>query len=1398
MVHLNEVARTDGPCHEGELRNSVTRNRLSRRIASSDPAECRRGGAGQYATGPDGWSGRDGDVQRFDDRWVVSAGDLVDDLECGHRVGLAHALATGLLSAGGDSAGGPDAGSPGGPAAVTPMAQVMPEDPTGGPTGRLRVSAPDPTAVRHGEAHERRVLAHLRRCFGPDGVVEIPRPAPTPDALAEANERTRRALADGAPVVYQGVLFDGSFHGRPDFLIAAHRDPGTGAHSGPVQPGHYEPYDAKLARQARPGAVLQLAAYALALPSVGVAVPSMMHLLHPARESGTAGTAGTVAPTEPGCVGDGRGGPDERRGGVAVVRSFSVDDVAPMVRHIRSRLDARLVEPAVVPAPSWAQPRPECASCAFSEHCAEGRAAARDLSLVAGLRTGQRRVLRGAGITSVEELAAARDEQRPTPMSAAVFAGLRLQAELQAAQDATRSADDPLGTVTVRMVDPAGLASLPVADPADIYFDMEGDPYALDAAGLEYLFGAVTLTGPPSGGGPAEAAAEAFQAFWAHDRHGERLAFESFVDWAVARLHEHPGAHIYHYAPYELNALRRLAARHGTRERQVDELLAGNRLIDLYAVVRRSLRVSQPSYSIKYLEPLFFPDARQAAVKNAADSIVAYESFLAHRAAGEIAEADRVLAEIAEYNRVDCVSTHRLHRWLLRLRQDEGVEARGSVAVDPGTLGTDVPGVTEPSSLAGDDDPDALVDALVAGLPPEPAAWSADQRARALLAAAVGYHRRENKPAWWTYFAALIADRESLEAADDCAVPTGWAVIEDWEEPSGRRRRSRRVLQARVDSNRPHPFDRGESVRLLYPGPAGTAGGTTDALVERAEPHALLLRESVAPDAVSRALPTAVLPGAPVRPEPKPTAIRELARRAAAALPGRLPAESATDLLRRDPPRLLSSTPGLPVPEDGDDQVTAVLAAVSALDGSYLAVQGPPGAGKTYLAGRLIQDLIAQGKSVGICSTSHKAIENAMLAATGQPPSSTADAEPGRVNGESGRVNGAEGADGAPPWRPLVAAAKKQRSGAPADPAHRPPWDTPRDLRALAAWRDAHPDGHLVGDTAWAFANTTLAAVPFDVLIIDEAGQFALADTLAVAPAARNLVLLGDPQQLPQVVAGIHPEGADASALSHLLGDAEVIPPALGYFLDRTRRLHPAVCAPVSALAYRGLLRSHPIAATRALAGVPAGLYLHDVVHADNGTRSDEEVSAVGAVIRQLMNRLIIEGASSRPLTGADVLVVAPYNRQVRAIERALEAAALPGVRVGTVDRFQGQEAAVVVTSLTTSSADEAPRGLDFLLSRNRLNVALSRAQVAAVLVMSPALLDSSPRSVAELHLLAGLARLRAMARTDLFAVPAHRPGGPATAAAGDGGSGAGVPQPVTEGARVAVGPPAQMHLPFS
>ncbi len=1192
-------------------------------------------------------------MQRLDDtaggdaRWVVSAGDVVDTLECGHRLALSHARAAGVRL-----------------------------DGTG---AEVTTSEADDLLVRHGDAHERRWLERLVHIFGTDGVRVIERPDNTLTALAAARDQTRDAVAAGVAVIYQGVLFDGSFQGRPDFLIATHLDPLTGAHTGAPANGRYEPYDAKLARHARPTAVLQLTAYAQALPTIGVDVARHIHLL----------------------LGDGR------------LESLRADDIAPLISHARTRLASRLATEPAIPTPSWADPRPACETCAFAGHCEKGREAARDLSLVAGLRTDQRRKLRAGGISTLEQLAAAGDDQRPPSMAAATFAGLRLQAELQAIQDATRTDDDRTGTVTVRVVAPDGLASLPAQDPGDIYFDMEGDPYALGNTGLEYLFGAVTPTGTGDG------AQELFHPFWAHDRPAEKRAFERFVDWAAARLADHPQAHIYHYAPYEPNALKRLAARHGTRERQVDDLLAGHRLVDLYTVVRRSLKISQRSYSIKYLEPLYLAGARGTEVKTAIDSIVAYENVLAHLANSDRAAADRLLGEIAEYNRVDCVSTHRLHRWLLDLRAAQGIA--GAPAYHPSADHGDGPDATV----------DATVDALTAKLPDDPAVWTDDERARALLAAAVGYHRRENKPAWWEFFAWLTADRAALEANDNCAVPLGWTIVEDWAVPAGRGKRTRRDLLAALDAEGTHPYSDGDRIRLLYPGAGGADGTTRDGSIKRASPDQLLIHETARPGEVgldgdgsagaAAELPVAVLPGAPVRPEPKPAAIAELARTVLAG--PALPEGPAMDLLRRHPPRLLGRV-GLPDPaEHGNDLIATVLAAVDLLAGSYLAVQGPPGAGKTYLAGRLIRHLVGQGRTVGVCSTSHKAIENAMLAATGNIPAASRPPATG------------------------IPAAKKLRSGQKPSPLA--PWDCPRDLRALVSWRAAHPDGHLVGDTSWAFANPALRVEPFDVLIIDEAGQFALADTLAVAGAARNLVLLGDPQQLPQVVAGIHPDGADASALSHLLGTNDVIPGAFGYFLDLTRRMHPAVCEPVSALAYRGRLHAHPVTAGRHLDGIDAGLYLRDVLHYGNTTRSDPEKDAVAGLIETILGRRFVDLDGERVLRGPDILVVAPYNRQVRAIEQALDRAGTHGVRAGTVDRFQGQEAPVVIVSLTTSSASEAPRGLDFLLSRNRLNVALSRAQVLAVLVMSPALLDSAARTVDELRLLAGLARLRATARTD-------------------------------------------------
>jgi superfamily I DNA and/or RNA helicase len=300
------------------------------------------------------------------------------------------------------------------------------------------------------------------------------------------------------------------------------------------------------------------------------------------------------------------------------------------------------------------------------------------------------------------------------------------------------------------------------------------------------------------------------------------------------------------------------------------------------------------------------------------------------------------------------------------------------------------------------------------------------------------------------------------------------------------------------------------------------------------------------------------------------------------------------------------------------------------------------------------------------------------------------------------------------------------------------------DKDDYAAFIATH-DGCVIGGTAWDFANDTrVDAHSLDLLVIEEAGQFCLANTIAVARAANNLMLLGDPQQLPQVSQGHHPERVDESALGWLVDDHRTLPEELGYFLDRSHRMHPAVCEPVSRLSYEGRLHSEERrTAARRLDGYQPGVRVLTVAHDGNSTSSPEEAAAIVAETRRLLRADWTDEDGIRALGQADVLVVAPYNAQVLLLLEHFDAAGLPDVAVGTVDKFQGRQAPVVFVSMTASSIDDVPRGISFLLNRNRLNVAVSRAKYLSVIVRSESLteyLPSTPDRLVELGAFLALA----------------------------------------------------------
>lgn len=983
------------------------------------------------------------------------------------------------------------------------------------------------------------------------------------------------------------------------------------------------------------------------------------------------------------------------------------DDLMPVFdlrrRRLRALIADRHLEQGVEwPAIAWGDERGDlrviaCGRCAT---CDAEVVASRDLLLVAGMRPVQRDRMRTAGIVTIDDLAAA--SRAPKGMNADAFAMLVTQARLQLTAPAGVGEAPASVAPPFEVVAPTALGSLPRPDHGDLFFDFEGDPLYTEGAstvwGIDYLFGWVDVR-------------EQYSAIWAHSFAEERVALETFLDFIGVHRAQHPAMHIYHYAPYEPTHLLTMAARYGTREAEVDRLLRDGVFVDLYPIVRRALRVGSRSYSIKKLEPLYMgAEVRTSDVQKGDDSIVRYVQARALRDGGQDAAATAILDDLADYNRYDCVSTRRLRDWLVDRAREAGLTPSPNPEPDEISY--------EPSSRA----------LALNRLAEDAVAGSGDEHALRLGAAAIDYYPREAKTFWATHFLRLREPISVWQDARDVVIldRARCRVVEDWHRGEGQRV-DRRTVELRGELAPGTRLSEGSDPFALYELPAPFPSQVSPRHIHAA--RSLRVTEVLDDGAVVEEtaiqgftwsdLPVALTPSAPPGAGNQQAAIDAWADAVIEASP-ELPAGPAIDILRRRPPRTRSGA--LPV-STGDD-VDAIVRAVSDVDHSYLAVQGPPGTGKTYVGSHVIARLVRERSfRVGVVAQSHAVVEN-MLA------------------------------------RIVEAGVPIEQVGkAPKDQTARDLPFTPFAKNAMASFTKEHADtGFVVGGTAWDFSHEgRIARGSLDLLVIDEAGQFSLASTIAVSLSTSRLLLLGDPQQLPQVSQGTHPEPVDTSALGWIMDGADVIPADHGYFLARTWRMHPRVAEPVSRLSYRGELAAHPSTVMRELAGVPAGLVPVPVRHHGNATQSPEEAAAVVSIVSDLLGRdwtsiHVGDGGEqgdglttrlpSRPLAQTDLIVVTPYNAQQVAVEEALAAAGYHDVPVGTVDRFQGQQAAVAIVSLAASSGRDAPRGLEFLLLRNRLNVAISRAMHTAYLLYSPGLLDDLPRTPEGVARLSGFARL--------------------------------------------------------
>ena len=644
-----------------------------------------------------------------------------------------------------------------------------------------------------------------------------------------------------------------------------------------------------------------------------------------------------------------------------------------------------------------------------------------------------------------------------------------------------------------------------------------------------------------------------------------------------------------------------------------------------------------------------------------------------------------ILDSIAHYNKDDCVSTAQLRDWIEGLRPPGvNLEIVDDMAAE------------KREQSAARAQLEARKQALAASVR---ACGHGDSRVRDLIAELLWFHQRSQKPGWWALFERQAWSEDEL--------------VDDAESLGGLQRDTRTPpVQIKKSLDATYVFPPQDT--KLKVGDTPRIAETLDyagSIVEiSAEDGTVVMRRGMKSGAMPERF--SLVP-APINLQTVPDAVIAFADRFAR---GPDEADQALlDILMRRVPRLKGRAAGLPVRNPGEQLTNAVIRAVMDLDHSYLFIQGPPGTGKTYTAAQGIVALLRAGKRVGVSSNSHKAINKLLLEVEKHAKTS------------GFRFTGA-------------------KKGNKDDPETE---FNSQNITTIFDSKDAAPQHRLVGGTVFHFCREDPLG-RYDYLFVDEAGQVSLGNLVAMAAAAANIVLVGDQMQLPQPVQGVHPGETGLSSLEYLLEDKATVPEDRGILLNETRRLHPTLCAFISQAIYDGRLEAHPSTAERHLAlraGAnvalrPAGLSFVPIAHDGCTQSSRAEAEAVVRLVAELQTHKVVRAGKESPVTLEDILIVAPYNLQVNLLKQLLP----QGAQVGTVDKFQGQEAAIVIVSMTTSKGVEAPRGTEFLFNPNRFNVAVSRAQCLAVVVHGAELLDGAWTKIDDLRRLNLFAHAEAVA----------------------------------------------------
>ncbi|WP_298628045.1 TM0106 family RecB-like putative nuclease [uncultured Legionella sp.] len=1050
---------------------------------------------------------------------------------------------------------------------------------------------------------------------------------------SEPFNETLAAMQWGVDVIYQARLELAPFQGYADFLVKTEGASRLGTY-------HYELYDTKLAKSAKPSFLIQLCCYAEMLELIQDKKPEYVTVI--------------------------LGNKEYKRYRTAEYFYFYQHLKAQFLSTHQRFTASNCPDPAA--SRSWGR---------WGSHAEQLLKQADHLIQVATITSGQIKKLAKAGITTMSTLAHYEGKMIPG-IKPELFERLKLQAKIQKQSEGK---EIPLYQLIPQ--EPGkkqGLALLPPASNQDVYFDLEGFP--LEEGGLEYLWGVTWFN---------EQGERQYKDFWAHTHEEEKASFKAFIDWVYRRWLDEPAMHIYHYAPYEISACRKLMGKYGVCEYEVDQLLRNEVFVDLYKIVKGALIIGEPRYSIKNVEHLY-RGKRETEVGSGGDSVVVYEHWR-ENPDGDSWQTSKILNDIREYNIDDCNSTHELAVWLRTQQLNKSISYLGKTEMTEHEVKEEIA------------DRMQLRDTLLAQAEQLSGAGQ-EQLARinSVLAWSLEFHRREAKPVFWRLFDRLGLSDEELLHDIDC-VAYCQRTVKPGYKPTPRSKNE--VYEYSFDPNQEfkggakdyyilgQETDEGKNLKAHHYAEDSDVEHGIIALQLKNELH----------DALT------LIPDEFVNPKPIPEAI---SKQVEAFATGALKKSALVDFLSRAIPRISGHEAGQDIAPSHipQERLQQIIKAVVHLDDSYLTIQGPPGAGKTYTGQHLIAELIKRGKKVGISSNSHKAINNLLINT----------AEYCRDEGIRGHFACTRATDSA---------------------------IDALDIEVLETKNilDFIKPGCVVGATAWGFARDELEHA-FDYLFIDEAGQVSVANLIAMSRATSNIILMGDQMQLGQPSQGSHPEDSGLSILDYLLHTTPTIPDSMGVFLGTTYRMHSAVNQFISEAIYEGKLETAADndkqrilvpSDYKGLLNTEAGIITLPVSHEGNTQASDEEVEHIVRLTKELLGRTLqTKTGMTKLIDWDDILYVAPYNHQVNKLKAALGDKA----KAGSVDKFQGQEAPVVFLSMCASSANESPRGLNFLFDKNRINVAISRAQCLVIVVYSPALLETVPNNIEQIAMMNMFCRL--------------------------------------------------------